>query len=136
MTLAEKKEYLESYMPIVKAVKRIQEEIEQLRIDKMFPSIEINDMPHGTEQKDLSDYIVKLNDLEQKLINTQKIKIELYTRILEEIENLDNETEREVLTYRYIRGYSWEQICEEIGYSYKQTHRIHINALQHFEKMT
>lgn len=51
-----KKEYLHSYMSAVKAAKRIEEEIERLRLDKMLPSLIMDDMPHAHDQKDLSDY--------------------------------------------------------------------------------
>lgn len=132
MTIEEKKEYLKSYLLYTKAAKRIEEEIEQLRLNKMFPSAIIDDMPHGSSQKDMSDYMAKLDELEQKLIKARYDKITLYTKIFEDIEKVENETEREVLTYRYIRGHSWEQICTELGYSWKHTHRIHSNALQHF----
>ena len=52
-----KKEYLRKYIPTVNAVKRIEEEIEQVRHAKMNPSIVYNGMPRGNEHKDLSDYI-------------------------------------------------------------------------------
>ena len=41
-----KKEYLHSYMSAVKAAKRIEEEIERLRLDKMLPSLIMDDMLH------------------------------------------------------------------------------------------
>ena len=36
---------------------------------------------------------------------------------------------------RYLRGYTWEQICVKMEYSWKQIHRIHGKALKNF-KMT
>ncbi|MBQ3065357.1 MAG: hypothetical protein IJC98_03875 [Clostridia bacterium] len=27
--------------------------------------------------------------------------------------------------YRYIDGLSWENVCEKMNYSWRQTHRIH-----------
>ena len=49
-----------------------------------------------------------------------------------EIENMDNATERTLLRYRYIRGYTWEKIAAELGYSWRQAHNIHRSALQNF----
>ena len=107
-----KKEYLHSYMSAVKAAKRIEEEIERLRLDKMLPSLIMDDMPHAHDQKDLSDYMAKMDELEHKLIDAR------YGRI-----------------NRYLRGYTWEQICVKMEYSWKQIHRIHGKALKNF-KMT
>jgi len=56
-------------------------------------------------------------------------------QIFTDVENLEDETEKAVLTYRYLRGYTWEQICVKMEYSWKQIHRIHGKALKNF-KMT
>lgn len=127
-----KKEYLNSYMELVKAAKRIAEEIERVRLDKMFPIVVNDGMPHGTNLSDLSDYVARQDKLYSELIRARYKRIEQYTRIFRDIERLDNEQERQVLTYRYLRGYTWEKICTKMGYSWKQIHRIHGRALQNF----
>lgn len=128
-----KKEYLNSYAELVKAAKRIAEEIEQVRMDEMLPAISSDGMPHGTNLSDLSDYVVRLDKLHNELMRVRYKKIEQYTRIFRDVERLDNEQERQVLTYRYLRGHTWEKICIKMGYSWKQIHRIHGRALQNFQ---
>ena len=130
-----KKEYLKSYIPKQKAAKRIEEEIEQLRLDKMFPSITYDDMPHGSNMSDLSDYMVRLDELISKLIKARYERIDTYSKIFADIEKMEDEKEKELLTYRYLRGYSWEKVCIVMNYSWKQIHRIHAEALRKF-KMT
>ena len=98
-----KKEYLRSYTPAVSAARRIEEEIEQLRADKMAPALVMDDMPHAHDQKDLSDYAAKLDELERKLIKARYERIDLYADIFADIERLEDETEKAVLTYRYFR---------------------------------
>ena len=127
-----KKEYLRSYIPAVNAARRIEEEIEQLRADKRAPALVMDDMPHAHDQKDLSDYAAKLDELERKLIKARYKRIDLYAEIFADIERLEDETEKTVLTYRYLRRYSWEKICVEIGYQWAQVHRIHARALKNF----
>lgn len=34
-------------------------------------------------------------------------------------------TERRLARFRYIDGLSWEDVCEKMNYSWRQTHRIH-----------
>lgn len=40
------------------------------------------------------------------------------------IEGLDP-TERKLARFRYIDGLTWEDVCEKMVYSWRQTHRIH-----------
>ena len=129
----EKKEYLNSYIPLVKAAKRIAEEMERVRMDKMFPGMSSDGMPHGTNISDLSDYIVRVERLQTQLSHARYKRIEQYSKIFRDIELLDDERERQVLTYRYLRGYAWEKICMKMGYSWKQVHRIHGQALRDFK---
>lgn len=127
-----KKEYLRLYTPAVSAARRLEEEIERLRADKMAPALVMDDMPHAYDQKDLSDYAAKLDELERKLIKARYERIDLYAEIFADIERLEDETEKTVLTYRYLRRYSWEKICVEMGYQWAQVHRIHARALKNF----
>lgn len=126
---------MHSYISAVGAAKRIEEEIERLRLDKMLPSLIMDDMPHAHDQKDLSDYMAKMDELEHKLIDARYGRIKLYMQIFTDVEKMEDETEKAVLTYRYLRGYTWEQICVKMEYSWKQIHRIHGKALKNF-KMT
>ena len=76
-----KKAYLQSYIPSINAAKRIEEEIEQLRLDKMMPSVIMDDMPHAHNKTDLSDYMAKLDELINKLIAARYKRIDLYAEI-------------------------------------------------------
>ena len=81
-----KKAYLQSYIPSINAAKRIEEEIEQLRLDKMMPSVIMDDMPHAHNKTDLSDYMAKLDELINKLIAARYKRIDLYAEIFADIE--------------------------------------------------
>lgn len=128
-----KKEYLHAYMSAVRAAKMIEEEIERLRLDKMLPSLIMDDMTHAHDQNDLSDYMAKMDELEHKLIDARYDRIKLHMQIFIDVENLEDETEKGVLTYRYLRGYSWKKICVEMGYQWAQVHRIHARAMKNFK---
>lgn len=130
-----KKEYLRSYRKSIRREKQILEEIQKLRLDKMFPSIVNDGMPGGSSQKDLSDYAVIIDELIQELKEERLKRAERRKRIESSIHNLDNEDEQEVLRLRYIQGMKWEEVAVKIGYCLKQTHRIHSDALKNI-KMT
>ena len=129
-----KKEYLNKYLDCVRSVKRIEEQISELRYSIMCPSVKTSDMPTSSNnQKDLSDYIVKSDKLVSEMLKKRYERIAIYTDIFRRIENLDDEDERTVLTLRYIKGLKWEKIALEISVEWATVHRIHARALRHFE---
>lgn len=60
-------------------------------------------------------------------------KCEELDRALSEIESLLDQLdsrERVLMRHRYIEGMEWEKVCVEMNYSWRQTHRIHNQALE------
>ena len=131
----QKKEYLKSYRRAIKREQDILDEIQRLRLDKMFPSVVNDGMPHGSSHSDLSDYAVILDEQIDLLKEERLEKIRCYQKIERQIGQMENEDEQEVLRLRYILGMKWEEVAVKMGYSWKQTHRIHSSALKNF-KMT
>ena len=127
-----KKEYLKSYQKAVKAEQKIKDEIEQLRLDKMCPSVILDDMPHGHNQTDLSSYAAHIDDLMFDLKCKLEDKIELRRNINMRIQTMRSETEKTILWMRYIKGMKWEQIAVQMKYNYRSVLKIHGRALQHF----
>lgn len=128
-----KKEYLKSYRDAVIAENQIKEEIDQLRMDKMFPGLVQDGMPHGSGGSDLSAYAAKLDELLIELKDQMDKRIQLRREIVRKIECMDSETEKAVLRYRYIHMLKWEEIAVKMSYTWQHIHRIHGKALSHFE---
>ncbi len=131
----QKKEYLKSYRRAIKREQDILDEIQRLRLDKMFPSVVNDGMPHGSSHSDLSDYAAILDEQIDLLKEERLEKVRCYQKIERQISRMENEDEQEVLRLRYILGMKWEEVAVKMGYSWKQTHRIHSSALKNF-KMT
>lgn len=131
----QKKEYLKSYRRAIKREQDILDEIQRLRLDKMFPSVVNDGMPHGSSHSDLSDYAAILDEQIDLLKEERLEKVRCYQKIERQISQMENEDEQEVLRLRYILGLKWEEVAVKMDYSWKQTHRIHSSALQNF-KMT
>lgn len=131
----QKKEYLKSYRRAIKREQDILDEIQRLRLDKMFPSVVNDGMPHGSSHSDLSDYAAILDEQIDLLKEERLERVRCYQKIERQIRQMENEDEQEVLRLRYILGMKWEEVAVKMGYSWKQTHRIHSSALQNF-KMT
>ena len=128
-----KKKYLNQYRGSVRAQKAIIEEITQLRVDAMFSSLNMDGMPKGSGQSDLSSYIAKRDELIKKLEDEMKRKIDLQREITERINRLESDTEAVVLRLRYIHCLKWEEIALKIGYEYRNVLYIHGRALRGLE---
>ena len=131
-----KKLFLKSYLRDKQAVRRIEEQLAELRLSKLSPGMSMGDgMPHGSDMRDLSDYAAKVDELERELIQKRYDRICSFRKVQTAIEELEDETEKDLLTYRYLNGMKWEEIAVKMGYSWKHIHRIHAVALKDL-KMT
>lgn len=129
-----KKEYLRRYGDAVRAAKQIEEEIRQLRLDTMMPAVVNDGMPHGSSSgSDLSGYAAKVDAMMEDLRNQMEARIDIKREIIGKIEEMENETEKLILRYRYIHLLKWEEIAVKIGYEYRNVLYIHGKALKHFQ---
>lgn len=129
----QKKEYLKSYKKAKIREKRILDEIQRLRADQMFPNVAYDDMPHGTDVTDLSDFIVRLEAEIERLKLERLEKVKLYGEIEARIREMTDDKEQEVLRLKYLTGLTWEAVAVEIGHSSQHVHRIHASALKNLK---
>ena len=129
----QKKEYLKSYRRAIKREQDILDEIQRLRLDKMFPSVVNDGMPHGSSHSDLSDYAAILNEQIDLLKEERLERVRCYQKIERQIRQMENEDEQEVLRLRYILGMKWEEVAVKMNYSYRRTLDIHGKALLSFK---
>lgn len=129
-----KKEYLKSYRQAIIAVKFIEEEIALLKLDKISPSIKYSNVSNtGNHHTDLSDYMVTLEKLTNKLYSAKYKRIKLYSTILEKTEEMEDEIEKNLLRAKYIHMKTWEEVADIMGYGNTQIHRLHTKALLNFK---
>ena len=130
-----KKWYLRGYERAIRDMKRSEERIREMRINRICPSVIADGMPHASGGSDLSGYAARLDEEERKYQKARYLRIKRCQEISDKIERLVDEDEKDVLFFRYIKLMKWEDICVEMGFSWKQVHRIHSRALMNF-KMT
>lgn len=129
----QKKEYLNSYKKLCRKLQSLEEQLQSLRETEQAAKIQrLTDTPKGCRQTDLSDYMARVDELEQEIqVKRQECickKLEIERCIVQ----MEDGVECDVLHKRYIESKPWERICVEINYSWMQTHRIHGNALNSF----
>ena len=136
MTENEKKKwYLRGYERAVRQMQRSELRIRELRLNQICPAVIADGMPHASGGSDLSDFAAAMDEERRKYLKARYLRVKLCQEIMDKIERLPNEDEKDVLAFRYIKLMKWEDICVEMGFSWKQVHRIHSKALTDF-KMT
>lgn len=130
----QKKEFLMIYQLAKRDVTRLEEQLAELRIGKMSPGCEIGDgLPHAHNATDLSGYAAKVDELEREIVAARYRRICAFERVRNCIEALEDEREKLLLTYRYIRGMKWEKIAVEMDYKWRSVHKIHVRALKNLK---
>lgn len=115
------KEQLKSLVALNAAISEAGEEIQAIQK-------EINS--YGYDET----YISALNELKQKIIFYRYQKVKICVSLYDKIEALENEQEKRLFKYRYIRGYRWEVIAEKMGYSVRQVFNIHKKTIYKIEE--
>lgn len=129
-----KKEYLRGYGRAVRQMERSEVKINEMRLNRICPSVNNDGMPHAHGNNDLSGYAALLDEEERRYMKARYERIKLCRDISDKIERMDNEDEKDVLMYRYIKLMKWEDICVKMGLSWRRIHYIHNDALKHFKK--
>lgn len=116
------KEYLMQYRDAMRRAKAIADHIDDLRA--MCEQLKTED-GHKVE---LDKAVAELVDAQ----NRAKLEVDRLTALEQEIVQTISHTDepyRTLLYERYINGKTFEQIAVMLNYSYRQTTRIHGNAL-------
>lgn len=131
--IEKKKEYLKGYEKAVRQMERSELRINEIRLNRICPSVINDGMPHGSSQNDLSGYAALLEQEEKRYLKYRYQRIVKCKEIIDRIEQIPNEDEKDVLMYRYIRLMKWEDICVKMGFSWKWIHKLHSKALNNFK---
>jgi DNA-directed RNA polymerase specialized sigma subunit len=126
-----KKQYLRRYKRHSYKIEKIEAELEEIRRMKRHPSFSANGMPKGNSKTDLSGYAALLDELERTLQDEGIAQVRTYKDIKGRIDKLQNESERDIMFYRYIKELEFWEIGKRTGYSERHVKRIHGKALAH-----
>lgn len=128
-----KKEYLLGFQKISQQLARLENELAEIRLNKYCPSCISDGMPRASGCSDLSSYMAKVDELEKKILKKRYNRLQKQQEIRSRIERIEDENEKDVLTYRYLRGMKWEDIAVKMNIGYRHILRIHGKALEDFK---
>lgn len=134
MTLDEKKRYLRSYRVAWNASQDAMARLKEFRErNDGLKAIVMDDMPHGHNPRDLSDYVAELDHLEREM--TAKIweYIDACKDVQRAIDKSPNDYHKRLLRMIYLDFMSFEAIAVKTGYSYRQVVRMHRRAVEELE---
>ena len=131
MTEAEAKEYLKRYREKKQEIRRLTEQIAELRESQLSArGANIDAMPKGGGGSDLSDYAAKLDELERQLLEQKTAAEKFVHEEIRAINRIEDEKMRTVLTLYYVRCYRWTRVCKETNYSWRQALRIRNDGIK------
>ena len=129
--IADKRKFLCGYLKAKEDIVRLKEQLTELESYMSAPaSARQTDEPRAKKEHDLSDYSAKLEQMRTQIEREQLRSLHTLESVRHAIEHMDSGKEKDVLTYRYIRGYSWTTTAELMGYTVRQTFNIHGEALR------
>lgn len=131
MEYQEKIALLKKYREASKMVEYYKRDLEQYRVtNEQAKSQHITGMPvaHGSTS-DLSDYIVALGVIRDKMYSKMLQAERMKLNILVWTESLEDVDERLVINYHYIHGNTFDQIAEKLVYNKSTIKRKHKSAV-------
>lgn len=81
----------------------------------------------------VEEYAVKIVDLEREIDRRIDEYVDLTREIEAAIDRIPDGRYRDVLRFRYVNGWSWEKIAEEMRYDRRWVYRMHGRALNMIE---
>ena len=134
-TIEWKKEYLKSYLNNKRKLESLNMQTAELREKiQSVKAMSYSDIPKSSSpQTDLSDYIVRLEEMDEDITELTKVINKKFEIIEKAILKLKNANESYIIQLRYIQNKSWEEISIITKYSLRHTHNIHGSALVNIE---
>lgn len=130
MTNEEKVRWLQRYQMEVQREKELASELLQLRARATAISVHIDGMPKGKTDSDIILIAVaSIIEVEKELENQIRRCNLVRERIIEAIASIPKEREQLILRYRYIAGYRWDRIAEEMNMCSRWCKVLHDKAV-------
>lgn len=128
------KDYLGQAYRLDQRIKILQEDIEQLQElagSVSSPGFEEHYNANRNTEAPFVQTLNKMMERQDELNNKLQLMIKLKAEISDVIEQLESKDERLVLTYRYLRNWTWEKIGNMMYADERTIRRWHYSALSH-----
>lgn len=126
------KTYLQRYRAARTRYASLCREIDDLRESLTGTTVQLKDdiVTGGGSSDRLGATVARIVDMENALADEGAEVTAILEGVLAAIRSVKDETQRAVLTLRYVEGLNWWKISEQIHYEERQTYTIHGRALE------
>ena len=130
------KEYLNQLISIEKLIQVKTTERERLmalatKVTSALNDCKVETSPDNTKTQNI---IIKMAELREEIEEQASKYTSLYRKIEEEIDDIEDDRYKILLIMRYMKGASFSDIADKLGYEKRWTLVLHKRALQDFEK--
>ncbi len=130
------KEYLNQARHLDALINSRLREIDYWRdLSSSVSSTNFDGMPHSPNHPTEAPFvrcIEKIDEIQRNVEEKVAHLIQLRDEMNTQIDMMDSREEQTLLRYRYIDGFTWEEIARVLNVSLRTVHRIHGAALQNF----
>lgn len=124
------KHELQEYHWLMRNISHLEDRLFELETKATRMTSRVSDEPRcGSGPDKMSEAVANIIELKDRINKELGKAYAAANKIETAIERL-NEQEKQLIRMRYIERKDWEVICFEIKYSWRQTHRIHSQALE------
>lgn len=130
------KEYLSQISRLDRMIKNKLTELSQLKdLSQGLSAISNEEKVQTTPNFDrIGTAYCKIEAMEESIDKLIDEYVDKRDKIIEQIDNMEDETYYDILFSRYIEKKTFEKIAADMHYSFRNTTRLHGKALQAFEK--
>lgn len=122
--------YLSRYRRLNQRIDRLLEEQYRWKCLAMKVTQNFSPTPGGGESgSPIERPMDKVDELERKITQAIDELADIRMEIEAVLGQLEDDTLRKLMEYRYIDGLTWEQVAEKMHYSWRHTCRLHGEAL-------
>lgn len=130
------KEYLRQLLSIERLIQVKTTERERLmalatKVTSALSDCKVETSPDNTKTQNI---IIKMAELREEIEEQTSRYTSLYHKIEEEIDSMEDDRYKILLIMRYMKGASFSDIADKLGYEKRWTLVLHKRALQDFKK--
>lgn len=131
------KQYLRQIRRLDNTINAKIEQIELLRSMSTNITATLNpNRVQGSKSHDkIGKLIAKIVDFEKEIIDDVNKLIDLKREIIHKIDAVQDDNYRLLLTLRYVNCNTWEEIADEMNFTFQWVHQLHRRALINFEEI-
>lgn len=130
MTSQEKKQYLSQYLYICDEIEDLLRDLEEWYTIAGKVTASYSGTPGGGSSDKLSSVVAKILEIKDSCAERLERMESLKHNVEQAVSSVDEIELRRILRRRYIRGWDFQKIADNLNYSYRQITRLHGIALR------